>query len=83
MTIAAQKQIAVQALALPRKARQRLAQQLWDSLELEEESISRKEWSKAWNAELETRMADIESGKVKCVSPAEARKQWNKILGKT
>jgi hypothetical protein len=47
------------------------------------EDISRKEWNEAWKGELEKRIADVESGKVKCIPYAEARKRWNKILGRT
>jgi putative addiction module component (TIGR02574 family) len=83
MTAAAQKQVVEKALALPKRARAQLAHQLWESLEPVAEKISRKEWSQAWKAELEKRIADIDSGKVKCVPYAEARKRWNKILGRT
>jgi putative addiction module component (TIGR02574 family) len=83
MTVAAQKQVVEKALALPKKARAQLAQQLWESLEPAAEKISRKEWNQAWKAELEKRIADVDSGKVKCIPYAEARKRWNKILGRT
>jgi putative addiction module component (TIGR02574 family) len=83
MTVAAQKQIVEKALALPKKARAQLAHQLWESLDPPEEKLSRKEWNEAWKAELEKRIAEVESGKVKCIPYAEARKRWNKILGRT
>jgi putative addiction module component (TIGR02574 family) len=83
MTVAAQKQVVEKALALPKKARAQLAHQLWESLEPVAEKISRKEWNQAWKAELEKRIADVDSGKVKCIPYAEARKRWNKILGRT
>jgi putative addiction module component (TIGR02574 family) len=65
MTVAVQKQIAIQALALPKKARERLAHQLWESLEPPEEMISQKEWGRLWKIELEKRLEEMESGKVK------------------
>ena len=83
MTVAAQKQVVEKALALPKKARAQHAHQLWESLEPVAEKISRKEWNQAWKAELEKRIADVDSGKVKCIPYAEARKRWNKILGRT
>ena len=82
MTVAAQKQLVEKALALPRKARERLAKQLWESLEAPEEKISRKEWNGAWKTELEKRIADIESGRVKCIPHSEVRKRLDKILGR-
>jgi putative addiction module component (TIGR02574 family) len=80
MTVAAQKQVVAKALALPKKVREHLAKQLWKSLEPDDEKISRKEWNGAWKVELEKRIADIESGKVKCVPYAEVRKRLDKIL---
>ncbi|HEV3272262.1 MAG TPA: addiction module protein [Candidatus Methylacidiphilales bacterium] len=82
MTVAAQKQVVEKALALPKKARESLAKQLWKSLEPNEEKISRKEWNGAWKVELEKRIADIESGRVKCVPYPEVRKRLDKILGR-
>ena len=70
MTAAAQKQIVEQALALPKNARERLARQLLKSLHPPEEKISRKEWNRLWKAELERRLYEMESGKVKGI-PAE------------
>jgi hypothetical protein len=49
----------------------------------EGETLSREEWNEAWEAELKKRIAEVESGKVKCIPYAEARKRWNKILGRT
>jgi putative addiction module component (TIGR02574 family) len=71
MTVAAQKQIAVQALALPKKARERLAHQLWESLKPVDEKISRKEWTRVWSKELNRRMEEIRSGKVKAIPAAQ------------
>jgi len=65
MTAAAQKQVVEKALALPKKARERLAKQLWESLEPVEEKISPKEWNRAWKAELLKRAEEMRSGKVK------------------
>ncbi|HEX4140797.1 MAG TPA: addiction module protein [Candidatus Methylacidiphilales bacterium] len=71
MTAAAQKQFFKQALSLPRKARANLWRQLDKSLsEDPEEKISKKEWNKAWKAELEKRLEEMESGKVKGIPAA-------------
>jgi putative addiction module component (TIGR02574 family) len=82
MTLAAQKDLAAKALALPKKAREKLARQLVESLHPKEEELSSKEWSGAWKKEVNDRIADIESGKVKCIPYAEARKKLDRILGK-
>jgi putative addiction module component (TIGR02574 family) len=70
MTAAAQKQIVEKALALPKKARERLAHRLLESVDPPEEKISRKEWNRLWKAELERRIEEMESGKDKGI-PAE------------
>ena len=82
MTVAAQKQLTEQILALPEKDRERLLQLLIKSLDVPGEELSPKEWDRAWSAELDKRIEEVRNGTVKCVSHAEARKQWNKILGK-
>jgi putative addiction module component (TIGR02574 family) len=71
MTIAAQKQFAAKALALPRQARARLAHQLLESLDPPEEKISKKEWTRLWKIELEKRIEELESGKVKAIPAAQ------------
>ena len=48
----------------------------------ETETLSQKEWDESWKTELENRIADIESGKVKCIPYAEVRKRLNRILRK-
>jgi len=70
MTVAAQNEIASKALALPKEARERLAHQLLESLDPSEEKISRKEWNRLWKAELEKRLEEMESGKVKGIPAA-------------
>ncbi len=70
MTVAAQKQLVEKVLALPKEARERLAHQLLESLHPPEEKISRKEWNRLWKTELERRLEEMESGKVKGI-PAE------------
>jgi putative addiction module component (TIGR02574 family) len=80
MTVAAQKKVVEQALALPKKMRARLACTLWDSLELSAERLSKQEWNKAWKAEIKKRIADVESGKVKAISHAAARRRCSKII---
>jgi putative addiction module component (TIGR02574 family) len=70
MTVAAQKQLAEKALALPKEARERLAHQLLESLDSPGEKISRKEWNRLWKAELEKRLEEMKSGKVKGIPGA-------------
>jgi putative addiction module component (TIGR02574 family) len=82
MTAAAQKEIVQKALALPKKARENLVLRLHKSLEESAGRISRKEWNRAWKAELEKRITDIDTGKVKCVPYTEVRKKLDRILGK-
>jgi putative addiction module component (TIGR02574 family) len=65
MTAAAQKQVVEKALALPKQVRARLVRRLFLSLEPPEEKISRKEWNRLWKIELEKRLEEMESGKVK------------------
>jgi putative addiction module component (TIGR02574 family) len=72
MTAAAQKQIMQKALALPRKARLSLKHQLEKSLDTDsEEKISKKEWNRAWKAEIERRAGELKSGKVKAIPAAQ------------
>jgi putative addiction module component (TIGR02574 family) len=71
MTVAVQKQVAAKALALPRQARARLARQLLESLDPPEEKISKKEWDRLWKIELEKRIEELESGKVKAIPAAQ------------
>jgi putative addiction module component (TIGR02574 family) len=67
MTVVAQKQLAEQALALPPKARARLALLLVKSLDVPGEEITQKEWAKAWAIELEKKVEEVRSGRVKTV----------------
>ena len=80
MTLTAQEQIIDEALSLPKKARERLVKELRKSLEPAEKKISRKEWNAALKVELNHRIADIESGRVKCIPHAEVRKRLDRIL---
>jgi len=70
MTVAAQHEIVKKALTLPKKARDRLVHKLLELDDPPEEKISRKEWNRLWKAELEKRVKEMESGKVKGI-PAE------------
>ena len=67
MTVAAQKQLVEQALALPQKARARLALLLVNSLDAPGEEITPKEWAKVWHTELKKRIEEVRLGKVKTV----------------
>jgi putative addiction module component (TIGR02574 family) len=71
MTAAAQKEILVKALSLPKKARARLASQLLESLNPPGETLSRKEWSQAWKSEIEKRADEMRTGKVKGIPAAQ------------
>ena len=81
MTVAARK-IVKQALALSESERAKIVSELLKSLSDDEENIPQDEWDEAWKKELEKRIDEIESGKVKCIPYAEVRKGWDKILGK-
>jgi hypothetical protein len=49
---------------------------------LKSEVLSKEEWDEEWKSELEKRIADVESGKVKCIPYAEVRKKLDRILGR-
>jgi putative addiction module component (TIGR02574 family) len=80
---AAAKKLAEQVLALPESDRETLFKLLRDSLPHGDETLSQEEWDGAWKKELEKRIEEIESGKVKCIPYAEVRKGWDKILRKS
>jgi putative addiction module component (TIGR02574 family) len=67
MTVAEQKQIVAEALALPKEARARLARLLWESLDLPKGKLSNKEWK----IELEKRIEEMRTGKVKGIPGAQ------------
>ncbi len=52
---------------MPRKARARIAGQLLKSLDEDDEKLTRKDWNAAWKRELEKRIKDVRSGKVKTI----------------
>jgi len=64
------------ALALPAEARAALAGSLLDSLD-DTVDVSAEE---EWNKEIARRIAELDSGKVKPISWAEARRQVSAIL---
>lgn len=64
------------ALALPAEARAALAGSLLDSLEEAVDEHAEEEW----NAEIARRIADLDSGKVKPIPWAEARRQISALL---
>jgi putative addiction module component (TIGR02574 family) len=84
MTAAAQKQLVTKALALPRRARASLMAKLRKSLEEPEPQgkLSRKEWNAAWKTELNRRIGEVESGKVKLVPWEDVRRRMERIIGK-
>lgn len=65
-----------QALALPSEARAALADSLLESLDDTLDASTEEEWEQ----EVNRRIADLDSGKVKPVSWAEARRQMSAIL---
>lgn len=54
-----------------------------DSVADEPETLSQEEWDDAWRKEINKRIEEIESGKVKCIPYAQVRKELDAILGKT
>ena len=64
------------ALALPAEARAALAGSLLDSLDEAVDTSAEEEWSQ----EIARRIAELDSGKVKPVPWAEARRQVSAIL---
>ena len=64
------------ALALPAEARAALASRLLDSLDDTVDEAAEKEWDK----EIARRIQELDSGKVKPVAWAEARRQIATIL---
>ena len=64
------------ALELPVEARAALASSLFDSLDEVVDASAEEEWNK----EIARRIADLDSGRVKTVPWAEARRQMSAIL---
>jgi putative addiction module component (TIGR02574 family) len=65
------KKLAEQVLALPESDREKLFRLLRDSLPAETETLSQEEWDEAWKKELEKRIEELESGKVKAIPAAQ------------
>ncbi len=82
MTVAAQK-IVKQALALSESERVLVVSELLKSIPEESEVLSQEEWDEAWKLELEKRIEEMESGKVKCIPYEVVRKELDAILGKS
>lgn len=64
------------ALELPTEARAALASSLLDSLDEETDATTEEEWSQ----EIARRIEELDSGKVKTIPWAEARRQISLIL---
>jgi len=47
------------------------------------EVLSKKEWNEVWKTELEKRIEEVDSGKVKCIPYSEVRKEMDRILGRS
>lgn len=52
-------------LSLPAEEREKLADELYDSLDKEE--ARDPEWQSAWTKEIQSRMADVEQGRVELI----------------
>ncbi len=61
MTVAAKK-LADEVLALSVNEREDILQLLRDSLPQNDETVSQEEWDKSWSKELNTRIAEMDSG---------------------
>ena len=64
------KEILAAALKLDHKKRAKLASRLIESLNEEEERLSREEWEKLWAEEVDCRIRELREGRVKGI-PAE------------
>ena len=80
MTVAAKK-LAEQVLALPASDREKLFRLLRDSLPHEDETLSQQEWDRLWKVELEKRIEELESGKVKAIPAARVRAELRAKYG--
>jgi putative addiction module component (TIGR02574 family) len=65
------------ALALPAEARAALAGSLLESLD---EDVVDRSAEEQWKIEIATRMKELDSGKVKPIAWAEARRQISELL---
>jgi putative addiction module component (TIGR02574 family) len=61
------KQVRELALGLSYDQREKLSQELWESLHPPGEDLSREEIDAAWAAEIERRIADMDSGEAKTI----------------
>jgi putative addiction module component (TIGR02574 family) len=52
-------------LSLPAEEREKLADELYDSLD--EEEAGDPEWQSAWTKELQSRISDVEQGRVELI----------------
>lgn len=73
------KKLLLEALQLPPEARAALAGQLIDSLDAEVDEGAEA----AWSLEIARRLAELETGKVKSVPWAEARRQIMRPVGES
>ena len=73
-----QKKVYKQAMALPEKHRLSLAQDLWESVGKDYRGSGEEEDPEAeaaWKAEVDKRVAEIDSGKIKGMSHAELKRK--------
>jgi putative addiction module component (TIGR02574 family) len=60
-------------LSLPQEEREALADELYDSLDAEE--ARDPEWERAWSKEIQSRIADVEQGRVELIDGDEVHRR--------
>jgi len=60
-------------LSLPEEEREALADELYDSLDAEE--ARDPEWESAWSKEIQSRIADVEQGRVELIDADEVHRE--------
>ena len=68
------------ALKLDHKKRAKLASRLIESLNQEEERLSREEWEKLWAEEVDSRIRELREGRVKGIPAEEVFADARRIL---
>jgi putative addiction module component (TIGR02574 family) len=76
-------EILAAALKLDQKERAELAGRLIQSLDKEEENLSREEWEKLWAEEADRRIRELDDGKVKAIPAEKVFADAHRILSKT
>jgi putative addiction module component (TIGR02574 family) len=66
------KELLAEALKLSHEERERLALELYESIEAEQTPEERGAWADAWSVEIARRLEDIDAGRVKGIPADEA-----------